>query len=98
MSMITEWLEELGDCLDINFVLMNGFDSCIVGVIDDFSGNKKVCYSYEKVLDKLVDQGMTRDEAVYFHEYNQLGAYVGDNSPCFLHEMDEVVLNEWEHG
>ena len=27
---------------------------------------------------------MTHDEAVEYHEYNQLGAYVGEHTPAFM--------------
>jgi len=36
------------------------------------------------VLDKLVEGGMTHEEAVEWFEFNQIGAWVGDKTPCFI--------------
>ena len=41
-------------------------------------------YNKEKVLERLVADGMTPDEAIEFWEFNQIGAWVGDQTPCFL--------------
>ena len=57
-----------------DLLTMNGYDDCIVGV----------CYSKPKVLERLMADGMTEDEAVEFWSFNQIGAWVGENTPCFL--------------
>jgi hypothetical protein len=31
-----------------------------------------------------MDDGMSYDEAEEFFEYNQIGAYVGESTPCFF--------------
>ena len=41
-------------------------------------------YDYDKVIAQLESYGMTYEEAVEFHEFNQLGAYVGDHTPAFM--------------
>jgi hypothetical protein len=43
-----------------------------------------VCYDKDKVLQRHRDDGMDYDEAIEFFEYNQLGAWVGDRTPCFI--------------
>jgi len=32
----------------------------------------------------MVKDGMTYEEAVEYFEYNQMGAWVGERTPCFL--------------
>ena len=34
--------------------------------------------------DKLIDDGMSIEEAEEFFEYNQLGAWVGETTPVFI--------------
>ena len=69
---------------DINpdLLIMDGFDDCIVGIGTRFGSEEFVIYA--KVIAQLESQGMTYDEAVEYHEFNQLGAYVGDHTPAFM--------------
>ena len=71
---------------DINpdLLIMDGFDDCIVGIGTRFGSEEFVIYDYAKVIAQLESQGMTHDEAVEYHEFNQLGAYVGDHTPAFM--------------
>lgn len=87
--MIQETLEELGFNPD-ELLLMDGYDDCIVGVVERYGQPPIVCYDKEKVVDKLVaeagEEG-TREEAEEFFDYNQIGAWVGDTTPCFITVM-----------
>jgi hypothetical protein len=69
---------------DENLLIMDGFDDCIEGVSIQFGQDYKVCYDISKIVDKLKSQGMNDEEALEYFEFNQLGAYVGDKSPCFI--------------
>jgi hypothetical protein len=71
---------------DINpdLLLMDGFDDCIAGIGTRFGSESFVIYDYSKVIAQLESQGMTYEEAVEYHEFNQLGAYVGDHTPAFI--------------
>lgn len=63
---------------------MDGYDDCVVGVVERFGQNPIVCYDREKVICRLQADGMDRDEAEEFFQFNQIGAWVGDSTPCFL--------------
>lgn len=39
----------------------------------------------EKMLKKMEKEGMTREEAIEYFEFNILGAYVGEENPIYLH-------------
>ena len=71
---------------DINpdLVVMDGFDDCILGIGTRFGSEQFVIYDYDKVIAQLESYGMTYEEAVEYHEFNQLGAYVGDHTPAFM--------------
>jgi hypothetical protein len=43
-----------------------------------------VCYNQKIILSELVSQGMTEEEAQEYFDYNIIGAYVGERTPCFL--------------
>jgi hypothetical protein len=75
--------EHFGEGED-GLLVMDGFDDCIIGVGQRFTDHF-VVYDLEKVIAKLMEQGMSEEEAIEFHEFNQLGAWVGPGTPVFLH-------------
>jgi hypothetical protein len=80
-------LRELLSDIDDELLLMDGFDDCIIGVCHSFGGEPVVAYDYDRVIASLESQGMTYEEAVEFHEFNQAGAYVGERTPVFIHRI-----------
>ena len=75
--------EHFGEGED-GLLVMDGFDDCIIGVGQRFTDHF-VVYDLKKVIAKLMEQGMSEEEAIEFHEFNQLGAWVGPGTPVFLH-------------
>ena len=72
------------------FLFMDGFDDAIAGVIESFGSVYKVCYDKNKVLDILMKDGMTYEEAVEWYEYNIIGAFVGEQTPVFLESVNDL--------
>lgn len=72
------------DTSEHEFLIMDDYDDCIAGVVQRFGQDPIVCYDLDKVLAKLVKDGMTYDEAVEWFEFNQIGAWVGEKTPCFI--------------
>jgi len=67
-----------------DLLLMDCYDECIIGVVERAGQSPIVCYDRDKVLQQHMDDGMDYEEALEFFEFNQLGAWVGDATPCFL--------------
>ena len=64
---------------------MDGYDHCIAGVLERYGKDPIIVYDKEKVIDSILgSNGMTRDEAHEYFEYNLLGACIGDGAPAFL--------------
>lgn len=76
-------LEEIAGFDAANFLVMDGYDDCVEGVVERFGQPPIICYNKNKVLKKLCED-MTPDEAVEWFEFNQIGAWHGDKTPCFL--------------
>ena len=83
MSDIRDELAEI----DPDLLLMDGFDDCIIGICEAFGSLPVVAYDYDKVLANLQASGMTFEEAVEYHEFNQAGAYVGERTPVFIRRI-----------
>ena len=69
---------------DCGFTKMDGYDDCIVGFVERFGQPDILCYDKEKILMKLMEGGMSDEEAIEWFEYNQPGAWVGNTTPCFI--------------
>ena len=63
---------------------MDGYDDCIVGIVEQFGKPPILCYNKLLVIQKMIDDGSSHEEAEEYFEYNQIGAYVGEFTPCFL--------------
>ena len=65
----------------------DGFDEAILGVVQRM-GIQAICYDQDKVIDILMGDGMTYEEAVEYFEFNIAGAWVGESTPFFLQKME----------
>ena len=77
-------IQELLEAYEIDFKIMDGYDDCILGVAERFGSDPHIVYDKVKVLNKLVSQGMSLEEAHEYYEFNMVGAYVGENTPSFV--------------
>ena len=72
---------------------MNGYDDCILGVVERFGAAPHLIYDKSCVIKKLMKDGMDENEAVEFYEFNQLGAWLGENTPAFLEKDVDRFLD-----
>ena len=71
-------------------ITLEGLDKAIVGTsltVDDEL--PRLAYSVEKILEILTNRdGMTRDEAQEFFDFNIFNAYMGEYNPSFIFDME----------
>jgi hypothetical protein len=66
-------------------VRLDGLDSAIIGITEEFGGNRRLLYSKNEILQILQNRdGMTHSDAEEFYDYNILGLYAGEQNPIFL--------------
>ena len=82
-------------------VLLDGLESAIVGIVEDFgSPGRKMLYSKQGILNILQERDlMTMGEAEEFYDYNIVGLYAGEQNPIFLDlEITPIKKeNGWEY-
>tara|TARA_R100000656_G_scaffold72290_2_gene53972 strand:- start:1088 stop:1450 length:363 start_codon:yes stop_codon:yes gene_type:complete len=74
--------------LDPETMKMDGYDDCIVGIVEGFGSIRILCYDKEKVLERLMGDGMEYNEAQEYYEFNMLGAFMGEGTPCFIDKTE----------
>ena len=67
---------------DEDILLADGLDEAFLGIAGDLDPPVSV-YSSGKCIDIFVSQGMTRDEAVEYFQFNVIGAR-GEGYPLFI--------------
>lgn len=92
MSTIRDYLNEL----EQDFILLEPayYDEAIVGLTEGAGNCSAICYDRTKVIELLMSKdGMDRDEAEDFFDFNIAGAYVGEASPVFLTPVSELPIS-----
>jgi hypothetical protein len=69
---------------DLLFVDPERFDAAIIGVTERIGDLPTICYSKDKVLEILMEDGMSWEEAGEYYNFNIVGAYMGEYTPTFL--------------
>lgn len=64
--------------------LCNGLGHAFLGIVDRFGQEPIACYDLDRILAGYVADGMTDEEAREFFEFDVIGAWVGDRTPCFI--------------
>ena len=77
-----------GDFWPEGLLKMDGFDDCVIGYVSRCSQLPILCYDVDLVIKKLMKDGMSGEEAEEYFAFNQEGAWVGDQTPCFLRRME----------
>ena len=73
-------------------IFVDGLDSAILGMDTEY---QRVIYSKSKMIDVLIQDGLTELDAVEWLEYNVWNIYVGEHTPIFLHELTKEDIQEW---
>lgn len=81
-------IEEINQIYGTELIKMDGYNDCIEGVVTKVDQAPFIVYNYDKVINKLMKNGMSYHEAVDFHEFNQACAWVGNSTPAFLHKLE----------
>lgn len=66
------------------------FDKCIVGVAYRCGMDPVAVYDEAKVINALVDAGMTPEEAIEWYDFNITGAYLGEKTPLFFVTLEDA--------
>jgi hypothetical protein len=81
-------------------ILLDGLESAIVGIVEEFGSGSRILYSKQKILNILQERDlMTMGEAEEFYDYNIIGLHAGEQNAVFLDlEITPIKKeNGWEY-
>ena len=62
----------------------DGFEQALIGYVERFGQNALALYDYERCIEILMERdGMDREGAEEFFDFNVIGSWVGENTPAF---------------
>ena len=61
----------------------DGLEEAFIGVAQQFD-KKFAVYDREKVVSIFINQGMTKEEALEYFNFNVVGGWVGESTPAFI--------------
>jgi hypothetical protein len=71
---------------DIEFLKADGFDDAVIGID---GRTDRLIYSTTKVIDILIKEGMTREDALDHFYFNIEGSYMGEKTPIWCFDFFE---------
>ena len=76
-------------------ILFDDLDEAIIGMVERAGIVSVAIYDYEKCVRIFMEKdGMSREDAIEWMEFNVVGAYVGEHTPMFLHAFEEEIEEE----
>jgi len=76
-------------------ILLDGLEDCIVGIVEEYGNGKRILYSKNAIIQKLMVRDlMTHEEAEEFYDYNILGLYAGEQNAVFLDLLIDPKLGK----
>lgn len=70
----------------------DGFDDAIIGIGSRCGKPDIIVYDVNKCIKILINQNMTEEEARDYFDFNFVGAWVGEETPIFVREIDDLEI------
>jgi len=93
---LQEWERIRDQLAEVNpdIIFYDGLEDAFIGVCRRFNHEPIAIYDYHKCIEIRMEDGGSYEEASEFHEYNTMGAWVGDNTPAFLVRLEDPPMPE----
>lgn len=81
------------ECGDDDVVIFHGYDAAVIGLANQFNSGPILVYDQDKVIEILMEEGLSEEDALDHFYFNVAGSYVGERTPIFVtHRFDPSLL------
>ena len=92
---MTTLVERFGeDELFEGMLFVDGYDEAFIGLGWRFHDGPVAVYDREKIMEMLMADGLSFDEAMEHFEFNIIGGWVGEFTPMFVVMADGQKIRE----
>lgn len=77
-------------------MLADGLEDAFIGIVESSYTEPRACYSIQKIIKILMNEGMSEDEAEDYFHYNIISANIDEQTPMFLDNvpLESILINE----
>ena len=75
-------LDEIHE-LNPEALVPDGLEDAVIGYVERCGMEPLVLLDRTKCIKIFIDEGMSEEDAIEHFEYNVIGSWVGDGTPCF---------------
>lgn len=75
--------EELAE-VNEEILLIDEFESALIGYVEGAGSSAVAAYDKDQVIQTLIADGCTEEDALEHFYYNVAGSYAGENTPVFI--------------
>ncbi len=86
---MTENLLEAITNHDDTLMFADGFDDCVLGIVEGFDVSGAVVYDLTKVIEKLAED-MSYEDAWEYYQYNIKGSWIGSSTPMYMIKAEDL--------
>lgn len=87
MTITRQQISDMFEEMDETVLLMDGFDEAFIGHSQRINEPVLAVYSRAKMVEVLMRDGMSDDEAEEYIDYNCVGAWVGERTPIIVNDF-----------
>lgn len=81
---------ELEDFLEDHMLKIDGYDDCIIGIAERIDMPNVIAYDADKIIKRLMADGMSFIEADEYFYFNIHGSYVGPGTPMYIRKCKRI--------
>lgn len=85
---MAKWALEVLEEENPDAIFFSGFDDSIIGIGGVQHAPPVVIYSMQKIIENLIREGMSEEDALEYFGFNVQGAYLGDHTPVIVRTPD----------
>lgn len=88
--MTREQIEGMLEAREVGVTLADGLDDAFLGITDE--PTPRAVYSRRRIIEILMNRDkMDFDEATEYYVYNIHGSYIGDQTPIYIQDLEELA-------
>lgn len=87
---VDEFLEYVGE-MSPKALYPTEFKKAIIGIAEIYGKEPVILLDRSKIIDMMMEDGMEYEEAVEYFDFNIIGSYMGEGTPCFATLVDDIL-------
>lgn len=87
MTITRQQISDMFEEMEESVLLMDGFDEAFIGHSQRINEPVLAVYSRAKMVEVLMRDGMSDEEAEEYIDYNCVGAWVGEQTPIIVNDF-----------